>query len=84
MRSFTVNASESTQHYQLSVHGLKGIAIGSETTLAVDATQARWVAVRVQLPYDAATPGSHPIHFEIKSLDTSDTITEKSVFVVPR
>jgi hypothetical protein len=40
--------------------------------------------VRVQLPYDAAPPGSHPIHFEIKSLDTSDTITEKSVFVVPR
>ena len=79
-----MNATESTQHYQLSVSGLKGLAIGSETTVAVESTQARWVAVRVQLPYDAAPPGSHPIHFEIKSLDGSDTISEKSVFVVPR
>jgi len=79
-----MNATESTQHYKLSVSGLKGIAIGSETTLAVDSTQARWVAVRVQLPFDAAPAGSHPIHFEIQALDGADTITEKSVFVVPR
>jgi len=79
-----MNATESTQHYKLSVSGLKGIAIGSETTLAVDSTQARWVAVRVQLPFDAAPAGSHPIHFEIQALGGADTITEKSVFVVPR
>ena len=79
-----MNATESTQHYKLSVGGLKGIAIGSESTIAVDSTQARWVAVRVQLPYEAAAPGSHPIQFEITALDTADKITEKSVFVVPR
>jgi polyferredoxin len=79
-----MNATESTQTYQFSVSGLKGITIGSETTVTLDSTQARGVAVRVQLPYDAAPPGSHPIQFEIKSLETSMQITEKSVFVVPR
>ena len=79
-----MNATESTQTYQFSVSGLKGITIGSQTTVTLDSTQARGVAVRVQLPYDAAPPGSHPIQFEIKSLDTAMQITEKSVFVVPR
>ena len=45
--------------------------------------------MRVQLPYDAATPGSHPIHFEIErdglhSGDAAVKLREKSTFVVPR
>jgi hypothetical protein len=50
----------------------------------VESTQARWVAVRVQAPFDTAVPGSHPIRFEIDALDTSGHLSEKSVFLVPQ
>jgi len=38
--------------------------------------------VQLRVPYDAAAPGSHTIHFKIAS-DGHD-ISEKSVFMVPR
>jgi hypothetical protein len=43
------------------------------------------VAVTVQMPPGAAEPGSHPVHFDIVSLnDPGIHVTEKSVFIVPR
>jgi cytochrome c oxidase accessory protein FixG len=79
-----MNATESAQRYKISVTGLPGLAVSSETDVLVESTQARWVAVRVQLPYQGAPAGSHPIHFEIQSLDSPGHLTEKSVFLVPR
>ena len=79
-----MNATESAQQYQLSVAGLPGLVISSEPLVAVAATQSRWVAVRVQLPPEAAVPGSHPIHFEIDSLDAGGHLSERSVFLVPQ
>ena len=79
-----MNATEKAQRYQITVNGLPGLQISSETVLAVESTQARWVPVRVQAPFDAAAPGSHPIHFEIDALDSSGHLSEKSVFLLPR
>ena len=79
-----MNATETTQNLKLSVNGLPGLAIASEDTVSVESTQARWVAVRVQMPFDAAKDGSHTIHFDIASRDTSDSVSEKAVFIVPR
>ena len=79
-----MNATESAQQYKLSVTGLPGLAISSEPLVAVDATQSRWVAVRVQLPPEGAAPGSHPIRFEIDSLDAGGHLSERSVFLVPQ
>ncbi|MEI6760745.1 MAG: cytochrome c oxidase accessory protein CcoG [Betaproteobacteria bacterium] len=79
-----MNATESAQRYRLAVSGLPGLAISSEPEVAVGATQSRWVAVRVQLPPGAATPGSHPVHFDIDSLDTVGHLSERSVFLVPQ
>jgi polyferredoxin len=78
-----MNAAESAQHYHLTVEGLPDIAIASESDLTVESAQARWVAVRVQAPYEAASPGSHPIHFEITNLDSAAKVSEKSVFIIP-
>jgi hypothetical protein len=50
----------------------------------VGATQSRWVAVRLQVPYDAAEPGSHRIRFVIRTEQLPQSITEKSVFIIPR
>jgi len=78
-----MNATESAQQYQLAVSGLPGLVISSEPLVAVEATQSRWVAVRVQLPPGVAVPGSHPIRFEIESLDAGGHLSERSVFLVP-
>jgi polyferredoxin len=79
-----MNATESPQHYQITVNGLPGLHISSDNVVLVDSTQARWVAVRVQAPADAAAPGAHPIRFEIDALDTPGHLSEKSVFLVPQ
>jgi cytochrome c oxidase accessory protein FixG len=79
-----MNATEATQHYKITATGLPGLAVDSENVVTVEPTQSRWVAVRVQAPFDAATPGSHTIQFEIDSLDSAGHLLEKSVFLVPR
>ena len=79
-----MNASEATQRYRISATGLPGLSIATEDVFTVGPAQARWVVMGLQLPYEGAQSGSHPIHFEIESLDSPGKITEKSVFIVPR
>ena len=79
-----MNATETSQGFQLTVDGLPGLAIASEQDVVIDSTQARWVAVRVQLPFDAAQPGTYPIHFRITAQQSAQTVSEKSVFIVPK
>ena len=48
-------------------------------------TEVRSAVVRVQIPPDAAAPGSHPIHFDIRSTgDDVSQVSEKAAFLVPR
>ena len=79
-----MNATEAAQRYKITVNGLPGLELKSESVLLVESTQARWVPVRVQAPYDAAAPGSLPIHFEIDALDSVGHLSEKSAFLLPR
>jgi cytochrome c oxidase accessory protein FixG len=79
-----MNATEATQRFTLAVDGLPGLMLASERDVVVESTQARWVAVRVQAPYDVAVAGSHTIHFQILAQDSLGAIVEKSVFIVPR
>jgi cytochrome c oxidase accessory protein FixG len=79
-----MNATEQPQQYRLRAVGIDGLRVASEEVVAVDAAQSRWVAVRLQLPYDGAKPGSVPIRFEIEALGSQQRISEKSVFLVPR
>jgi cytochrome c oxidase accessory protein FixG len=79
-----MNATESAQRYRITATGLPGLQVASDDTVQVEATQSRWVAVRVQAPFDAAAPGSHAIQFEIDSLDAPGHLVEKSAFLVPR
>ena len=79
-----MNATETMQQYRIGVSGLTGLALVSDGLVAVDATETRWVAVTLQLPYDAATPGSHEIHFDVEAVNSAGRVSEKSVFLVPR
>jgi cytochrome c oxidase accessory protein FixG len=79
-----MNATEATQTFHISVEGLPSLTVASEQEVTIGSTQSRWVAVRLQLPYEGAEPGSHTIHFKIDAPDIGKGITEKAVFIVPR
>jgi len=83
-----MNAAEKTMQYHLGVQGMRGVELVTDNNVQVKSTESRWVSVRVQLPYDAAEPGSHPIEFRIQASDEQgqsvSELTEKSVFLVPR
>ena len=79
-----MNATESTQSYRIAATGLPGLKLASEGSFSVNATESRWVPVTLQLPYEAATAGSHEIHFEVEAINSPGRVIEKSIFLVPR
>ncbi len=79
-----MNATESPQRYRITASGLPGLVLGSENVVMVASTQSRRVAVRVQLPFEAAPAGTHPIQFEIESLDAPGRVIEASIFLIPK
>jgi len=79
-----MNATEAQQNYRIAVSGLDGIALASDAQFSIESTQSRWIAVRVQLPYEGARPGSHPIRFDITETGSNKHVGENSVFLVPR
>ena len=79
-----MNATERDQVLRVQVHGLPGLRVASEDLFEVGPAQARWVAVRLQLPAEQATPGSHPVYFDVGDADGSLHVSEKAIFLVPR
>jgi cytochrome c oxidase accessory protein FixG len=84
-----MNASEQVQHFTITADGLEGLALESDAEsvdreIEVAPAQARWVSVRLHVPDGSVAPGSHPVHFEIQALGTTDHVSEKSIFLVPR
>jgi len=79
-----MNATEEPQRYRISAEGLQGLALASDAEIAVGPAESRWVPVRLQIPYDSAAPGSHPIHFNIGTVAGDAHVSEKSAFLVPR
>ena len=87
-----MNARENAQRYRITVSGPQGIVLSpqAEQLVEVGATEARWVAVNVQLPPEAAQalgPGAHPVQFTVTRIDELGepvSVREKSTFVVPR
>lgn len=80
-----MNATEDTQRYVVSVSGLPGITLASESEVEVLPTEVRSAAVRVQIPPGGARSGSHPIEFEVHSTgEHVARVNERAAFVVPR
>jgi cytochrome c oxidase accessory protein FixG len=79
-----MNATEQPQRYRIAADGLEGLLLASEEIVEVGPAESRWVPVRLQIPYGSAPPGSHAIHFDIRSVVGEARVREKSVFLVPR
>ena len=79
-----MNATERPQRYAIAVRGLEGLSVAAGASLEVQPAESRWVAVRLQLPYGSAAPGSHTVHFDVRSEDRASHVSEKAIFLVPR
>jgi cytochrome c oxidase accessory protein FixG len=86
-----MNATERVQRYAVAAEGLPGIAVVAAEPVEIGPAQARWVPVRVQLPFESATPlagQSSSIGFRIERLagdaEPARAVREKSTFIVPR
>jgi len=86
-----MNATEAPQHYRIEAEGLPGLVLTRATTLDLAPAEARWVAVALRMPPEAASqlkPGAHPMQWHIsRSGDAGggdERVVEKSTFVLPR
>jgi len=82
-----MNATEATQRYRLEAEGLPSLQLGQATVVELGPAEARWVAVSLRLPPEAAQalkPGAHPMRWLVRRDGDGDTVAEKSTFVVPR
>ena len=79
-----MNATEAVQRYRIEASGIAGLAVHSDASAEVGPAESRWVALRLQIPFDAMPQGSHPIRIEVRQSDGDAHVSEKSVFIVPR
>jgi cytochrome c oxidase accessory protein FixG len=79
-----MNASEHSNNYRVSVRGLHGIELRDKDPIHVEAAQARWVVVHVDVPYGSGETGAHKIWFDIDDPRSGTKVVEASVFLIPR
>jgi len=84
-----MNATESTQRYRLSASGIADLKVESDAadqnkSVTVNPAESRWIPVRLQIPDGSIKSGSHPVAFEVRAIESNETVSEKSVFLVPR
>ena len=84
-----MNATETTQRYELSATGIDNLKVESDVadvnkTVAVNSAESRWIPLRLQIPDGSVKSGSHPVEFKVRAIESNELVTEKSVFLVPR
>ena len=69
----------------VTVEGLPGANINRGGQISAESASTAASSVAVRIPVDNIKPGSHTIHFKIQSeQDAAISVTEKTVFLVPR
>jgi polyferredoxin len=79
-----MNAAEHSNNNRVSVRGLHGIELRDKDPIHVEAAQARWVVVHVDVPYGSGETGAHKIWFDIDDPHSGTKVVEASVFLIPR
>lgn len=78
-----MNTLEIPRRYRVSVSGLPNLRIVAGHGVELQATTTQMVTLRVRVPSDSVTPGSHRIYFEVLTEgDEATAVREKSVFLV--
>jgi hypothetical protein len=84
-----MNATETTQRYELSASGIDKLKVESDVadankTVTVNSAESRWIPVRLQIPDGSIKSGSHHVEFNVRAVESNELVAEKSVFLVPR
>jgi cytochrome c oxidase accessory protein FixG len=87
-----MNATEEKQTYRIAVSGLQGYKVVPDDLIKVAPTEAEWLTVTIELPFDAAKregSGVKPVQFDVHRVSSAgmgeDVIVhEKSTFMIPR
>nr|WP_294838532.1 cytochrome c oxidase accessory protein CcoG [uncultured Methylotenera sp.] len=78
------NVTEAKETYRVSVTGIDGLSMASQTEFTVEPANERLVAVSLQIADGAIRSGTHPIMFEVEALGSKERITQKSIFYMSR
>ncbi len=84
-----MNATETTQRYELSASGIDNLKVESDVadankTVTVNSAESRWIPVRLQIPDGSIKSGSHHVKFIIRSVNENESVEEEAAFLVPR
>jgi len=78
------NVTEAKETYHVSVTGIDGLTMVSQTQFTVEPANERLVAVSLQIADGAIRSGTHPIMFEVEALGSKERITQKSIFYMSK
>ena len=80
-----MNTQEQFHRYHITVRGIDGIEVASESIAEVPGASTRSFPLRVRVPPARGKPGSNKIEFEIHAQNhDSIVVREKAVFLIPR
>jgi cytochrome c oxidase accessory protein FixG len=90
-----LNNSEHEQRYSVKVTGLEPLSMLFEAndshlsqdeahTITLKGGESITTVMELRTPDSIHKPGSHPVTFEVRSIDTDETVVEKSIFLIPR
>ena len=80
-----MNVTESAHRYSVSVSGLEGAALATEShLLELPPATTKSFTVQVRVPPESGKKGSNTIYFDVKSIaDEKVSVHEKASFIVP-
>jgi hypothetical protein len=83
-----MNTAEKALTFVVTVDGLPDIRIERGGRISAEPASTAASVLSVRVPIDTVKPGSHTIHLKVESVESAGdavtSVTEKSVFLVPR
>ncbi len=85
-RLLIMNTSERQRSFRVTATGLPGIEVaGLEQPVELDASSSRGIPLRLRVPAEAASPGTHRIEIIVEAIDDEASVRrENSTFILPR
>lgn len=78
-----MNVSETPRVFNISVMGLDGVELASDTRVETGPAENKEVTLNVRVPAEAAAPGSHKIYFDVVAEDDpAIAVHEKTTFLL--
>jgi cytochrome c oxidase accessory protein FixG len=79
-----MNMSEASRDFEISVTGMEGITLATESLVNAKATENREIMAKVRVPAGSAPAGAHQIFFDVVATkDARIAVHEKTTFMMP-